>query len=295
MLRKLLGIAALSACAFGQARVGEVNSLDASVRGSVTLNQGGAAIMSGTQIAAGATTATLRLDRGGEVRVCSGSNLTVTASLNGRDIMLALGGGSIETHYSLHSNSDSLMTPDFRILLPGPGDFHLAVKVNQQGDTCVQSLAGDSASVVVSELMGDASYQVRTGESVLFRAGRVADASPTSASCGCPAPHPPVPIAKDLGFPEDESKTAAAAISIGKPAQLPLPILPETELQAPQPITQVDAPIVFRGEEAPPPAPQAVHKTLAAASLPPFLVPKALPPPKPKRHWYQKIFGGLFG
>ena len=295
MLRKILICLALSASALAQARLGELKAGDAGVRGAVTVIPGGAIVMSGAQIAAGANAASLKLDRGGELRVCSGSNVTITSDASGRDLMVALGGGSLETHYTLPANSDSLMTPDFRILLPGPGDFHLAINVNQRGDTCVQSLAGNSASVIVTELMGDASYQVRTGESVLFHAGHIDGATPSTAVCGCP---PPVEAKKELGFPEETSTQAAVAISTGQPPPQTDPIVPESELKTGQPGTVVDAPFVFHGEEAPPPPPpEATRKTLEPANLPGFLLPKPLPPPKPqhKRHWFQKIFGGLFG
>lgn len=235
-----VGLACGTAAA--QVVIGEVVATDASVKGSVVLAAGGMRVLSGSTVTAGQGTAELRLARGGEVRVCPNTNLTAAAAANGRDLALGFGTGAVELHYQLASTSDSLQTPDFRLLLAGPGIFHLAIAADMRGNTCVRPLPGNTASVIVNELMGDGVYQVKPTEVVLFRSGKVGErARELVGECGCPAPPPPV----------QRAQAAAPA----PPAEAPTPAA-ASELHV-----EVDAPIVFR-------APGAAAAAAAAAALP---------------------------
>src|SRR5271169_3681455 len=184
-----------------QQTVGELFASDASVKGGVVLANSGTKVMSGSSIAAGAQTATLKLERGGSMMICPGTNLAVTTSQNGRQLMFSMNTGNIEMDYPIGAAADNLLTPDFRLLLPGPGRLHLAVRVSAKGDTCVQSLASNSSAIVVSEGMGDESYQVKPNEAVIFNGGHISGAMPTRENCGCPAP-PPTQVAKASPPPE---------------------------------------------------------------------------------------------
>ena len=182
----LLFMTASSLACHAQAVVGEMFASDASVRGSVLFASGGTQIQSGSSVTAGDAAALLKLRRGGEVRMCPKTTLSVTSPSNGRNLLSEMNTGSIEAHLRCRL-SDTVMTPDFRIMLAGPGTFHFAISANANGNACVQALPPNTASLIVSEVNGDGTYQVKPNEQVLFQNGTVANASPlVPPDCGCP-------------------------------------------------------------------------------------------------------------
>ncbi|HUI84369.1 MAG TPA: hypothetical protein VL240_09105 [Candidatus Binatia bacterium] len=252
MLAALL-VCGLRAPAMAQQTIGELYATDASVKGSVILAGSGTSVLSGSSIEAGAQAATLKLERGGSLLVCQGTRLSVTASQSGRELLLSLNSGNLELNYPLGAEADTLLTPDLRLLLPGPGTVHIAVRVTPRGDTCVQSLPANMSAIVVSETMGDATYQVKPDEAVLFQAGHLAQASRSRDSCGCPTAPPtreakaeppavPAPVQ-----PKPAEPVAAVALPPAQPQPAkPLPAAPPPPAE--QHLT-VEAPFVFRGND----------------------------------------------
>ena len=258
----------MSGSARAQQTLGELYASDASVKGSVVLAGSGTSVLSGSSIQAGAQAATLKLERGGSLLICEGTKLSLTASQTGRELMFSLNTGNVELNYPLGAEADTLLTPDLRLLLPGPGTVHVAVRVTPQGDTCVQSLPWNQSAIVVSETMGDATYQVKSDEAVLFRGGRLGDSSRSKQNCGCPtsqlaqvakaAPPPPPPA------PPKPAQPMASA---------PLPPPPEQHLT-------VAAPFVYRANDPEPDLTENVAILRLENDKVIQLDPTVIPPPK---------------
>ena len=255
-----------------QAPVGELYASDATVKGAVVLAGSGTRVMSGSSVTAGETTALVRLERGGELKICRGTAITVTSSTTGTEIMVGLSSGTILTHYTLAATTDTIMTPDFQISLLGPGAFHLAVSADQRGNTCIQTLPENTGLVKLSELMGDSTYTMKADQQAFFRAGRASNPGVVIGNCGCPRPLDLLRAAKPQILPPSLTQPPQAAPVVVAPAPAAAAVtLPPPADRPGDIVVQVEAPFVFRAtESAPPPAPPYNTASLQLAAFPAF-------------------------
>ncbi len=233
-------LTAVPCLAQSSAVIGEMYASDASVRGSVLFASGGTQIESGSSVSAGDAAALLKLKRGGEVRICPRTTVSISSSASGRDLLMGMNTGSLEAHYSLSASADTVMTPDFRILLAGPGTFHFAISADAQGNSCVKALPSNTASLIVNELNGDSTYQVKPNEQVYFHGGHISTMdSLVPPECGCPPLPPPLQVEVAKNTPPPPAPEAPGVVSL--PANLPLPTADNSLTAAVKPVDPANA------------------------------------------------------
>jgi len=239
-------------CAFAQTQnapaIGELFAADSGAK-LVQPAGSGMAVVAGSELSAGIATAKLRLYRGGQIRICPRSSLSVNAGAYG--LMLAMGSGVVEVDYTMaQRGSDFLLTPDFSIQLNGPGTYHFALGVNKRGDTCVKTLSGNSSSVVISELLSANVYKTKAQEAASFKAGKLDTNSPLNEECGCPpnipvmqaaAPAPPTPQQQ----PEAKPTPERVLVSNAGDTSAPMPADRPGQVHI-----QVDTPFVFSAKNS---------------------------------------------
>ena len=212
MYRLIVMIAVIRCVAYAQQPIGTVGVQDATVAGALEITNGRAVLIGSTTVTARDHAAEVALNRGGSVRVCATSGLHVTAGKGGTPapLMLALDRGAIEVQMTATPN-DVVMTPDLRFSMRNEGPLDLRIRVTKNGDTCVENRGAKAPSLSVADQFGEATYELRADQHVLFEHGSLKEVvDHESSACGCP-PEPVVSVA-DTGV---TSTTPAAPGSPG--------------------------------------------------------------------------------
>lgn len=253
-------------CSYAQApnapEIGELFAADTGAR-LVQPAGSGMAVVAGSELSAGIATAKLRLYRGGQIRICPRSNLSVNAGAYG--LMLAMGSGTVEIDYSMvQRGADFLLTPDFSIQLAGPGTYHFALGVNKRGDTCMKTLAGNTSPVVISELLSASVYKTKAQEAASFKAGKLDTNSPLNEECGCPPAAPVLQAAAPIPTPtppalqqREAAKPDPERVLVSNAGDTSAPIPADRPGQV---HIQVDTPFVFSAKNNAQVRPYAVAK-----------------------------------
>lgn len=193
------------------------------VTGALEVSDGKAMIATNGAITAGTNTTDVMLPRRGILRVCASTTVKLAADATVPQgevpgLMMVIDHGAVEASFATGRNSDILLTPDFRILIGGPGSADVKVRLGEHGDTCVDNAGANAPYVLVTSVFDNSIYRVQPGQRVMFQHGSVAEVvDAEKESCGCPAP--PRPNSND--FPETQSAGLAPLAPPGPAGVVP--------------------------------------------------------------------------
>jgi hypothetical protein len=263
----------------------------AEVTGGMKVFNGRAFIASNGAITAGSQTTQVTLPYRGVLRVCASTTvkLTADASVPAGEIpglLMAMDHGAVEASFATGRNSDILLTPDFRILIGGPGAAEVKVRLGEGGDTCVDNSGVNAPYVLVSSVFDAGAYRVQPGQRVMFQHGNLHEVvDQEKEPCGCP---PPPKGGNE--FPLAQSEGLAPTLH---PAPSPV-------AQSGHEAETTGALVYNAGEHAPktadatPPAPAADAGSASATKNPSAAAPA--PQKKPGffsrvGHFFKRVFG----
>ncbi len=245
-------------------------------------------------VSSGTETTPVTLPRRGTLRVCANSTVKLASDSSAPasevpGLLMALDYGAIEASFATGRSSDILLTPDFRILIRGPGTVDVKVRLGQHGDTCVDNANVKASYVLVSSAFDGGVYRVQPGQRVMFQHGslhKVVDAE--KEPCGCPPTEPKgneFPLAQSEGL----APLPAPATSSDEAAPPTKPLVYNSKDRVAQPATEAPAEPTT---EAQPTAPAPQPATSAEN-------PDAKPAEPKKKHGFfhglRNFFRRLFG
>jgi hypothetical protein len=223
----------------------------AKVTGALEVTQGKAIIASSGTITSGTETTQVILPHRGVLRVCASTSVKLAAdsSVPAGEIpglMIAMEHGAVEASYATGQNSDILMTPDFRILIGGPGAADVKIRLGQHGDTCVDNAGINAPYVLVTSIFEGGAYRVQPGQRVMFEHGSLHEVvDQEKEPCGCPpaeAKGNEFPLAQSEGL-APLAKAAPSAVNAGGTQAVPVePLVYKSPAQAPPPATPAAEP-----------------------------------------------------
>jgi len=192
------------------------------VTGALEVTKGKAVIAASGAVTAGDRTTEVVLPHRGVLRVCASTTVKLASdtSVPAGDVpglMMAIDHGAIEASYATGRNSDIVMTPDFRILIGGPGAAEVKVRLGQGGDTCVDNAGVNAPYVLVTSVFDGGAYRVQPGQRVMFQHGSLHEVvDQEKEPCGCPPDVEPksneFPLAQSEGLAAQAPPVTSAAV-----------------------------------------------------------------------------------
>ena len=241
----------------------------AKVTGALEVSQGKAIIASSGSVSSGVATTKVILPHRGVLRVCASTTVQLAADTSvpageTPGLLVAMDHGAVEASFATGSNADILMTPNFRILIGGPGAAEVKVRLGQHGDTCVDNAGVDAPYVLVSSVFDGGDYRVQAGQRVMFQHGSLHEVvDQEQEPCGCP-PDAPVgnefPLAQSEGLAPLATPAGSAGERTGANQQIEPLVYKGEDHAAKAAATPADAPAAGIGASAAANAPAAQKK-----------------------------------
>ncbi|MGA9244158.1 MAG: hypothetical protein WBW03_19500 [Silvibacterium sp.] len=181
----ILPAARLASASFDETGVtmGNVDTLDGIVSGTVRISGGRFAFYSGDRFESTTRNLAVNFASGGSLLLCPHSQVQILAANQNSGVMVAFEEGGSQQPFPVHTN-DVVMTPDWRIEMQGnvhEGDTGvLQVSTGRRGDLCLTGNVQSGAYFRVSQLVGDAVFNV-PGQSHV----RLADGHMENSAAGC--------------------------------------------------------------------------------------------------------------
>jgi len=256
------------------------------VTGALEVTRGRAIIAASGTVTSGTETTEVTLPRRGVLRVCAATTVKLASGSGAPEgvvpgLMMAMDHGAVEASFATGRDSDILLTPDFRILIGGPGAADVKVRLGANGDTCVDNAGMNAPYVLVTSVFDGGSYRVQPGQRVMFQHGNLHEVvDQEKEPCGCP-PEPKGANEFPLAASEGLAPLAPAAPSAANPGAGTVGHEAETT-----------GTLAYNAAEH---APTAVA---APASAAPTNEPAAAPAPKKKVGFFNKVgqfFKRIFG
>ena len=177
----------------------------AKVTGALEVSQGKAIIAASGTVTSGTETTQVILPHRGVLRVCASTTVKLAADSSvpvgeTPGLLMAMDHGAVEASFATGQNADILLTPDFRILIGGPGAVEVKVRLGQNGDTCVDNAGVNAPYVLVSSVFEGGAYRVQPGQRVMFEHGSLREVMDQEKEpCGCPRPKQRVSAGAERG------------------------------------------------------------------------------------------------
>ena len=202
LVELVLAFGTIIAHASAQRFVAYVPTSEATVTGTLLVSGDNSILGESSVVSALSRPAHVILSRGGSVMVCQASAVHLlvghgTLDKSGQSydpILVSLEKGSLELRMPMIA-TDSIITSGMRFSSAAhhnkPDLLDLAIRVNPNGDTCVENRGKKSPPLAITDALGQASYLLKPDQHVVFAHGLLQEASPSATtSCGCP-PAPP--------------------------------------------------------------------------------------------------------